>query len=1598
MVGALPATQQMRMTMVLQLRNQDQLKALLSDLYNPASPNYRHFLSVDQFAAQFGPTPEDYQAVVQYARSNGFQVTDTPANRLVVPIVGTVAQVEAAFHVTMNQYKHPTENRNFYSPDREPTLAVSVPVAHIAGLNNYSLPRPLAERGTPANGVAPATGSGPGYTYLGSDMRAAYYGGTALTGFGQTVGVVEFDGYDLSDVNLTFSNSGQTYTVPINNVLVDGATGQPVTGDDAEQVLDIVQAIGMAPGLDQVRVYIENAYVSNDATVLNAIAAENIAQEVSISWLWEPDDPQTDDVFFEEMAAQGQSVFVASGDNGAYDENVSPFFYPAEDIYVTAVGGTHLNTNGAGGPWVSETGWYFSGGGISPDQIPLPSWQSIVSSGINATFRMVPDVAMEADFDNYTCDMGLCMGDWGGTSFATPRWAAYIALANEQAAEAGEKAFGFLDPLIYSLAESTSYTDNFHDIVLGDDDCCGSAHYFNAYTGYDLVTGWGSPNGPNLINTLAPVTASGFILAVVPDSPLINPGTSELATVSIYGVGGFSGSVNLSISGLPSGVTATWSANPASSTSTLTLSASSAVALGSYLLTVTGTSGTITRSAKIALTVANPSFTLSQCALYTRCYSTNEYWTTPGASAGGLIYLSGSNGFSGAVALSVTGLPPGVTVSFGSNPMSSSSTYQLCSSCTFIEFEASFSATPVISTVTITGTSGSLVFSTTATVAVLPAVVPTPSLFSPPNANLGSVAVGSLSPVQTLSYTFASAATLGSIAVLTQGAKGLDFTDAGTGTCAANASYAAGQSCTVNVLFKPRFAGTRYGAVVLYGTDGIAIAIDYLQGTGLGLQLTYQPGTQNTIATFTPVTSWPSAIAVDASGNVYVTTQNTGQLYKETLSGVNYIQSIVPTSDLEDPEGVAVDGAGNIYVVDEHRVLKETPFAGSYLESVIASVPGFFGTGVAVDGSGNVYFCGGSTGQYTPAVAAYKETLTASGYVQSTVVSGLPGVFGIAVDGSGNVYIADWVDGWIVKATPAAGGYTQSTIPVSGPGGGLYGVAVDGIGDVYVTHDYGFMIDGTHYDLGQIYKEAVTADGYSQSTISSLALNQPWGVAVDGAGNVYIADSYNAQAVKEDLRTPPSLSFATTPFGSTSSDSPETVALANIGNANVDVSALSYPPDFPEAPGITGDCTSRTSLTAGESCTLSIDFTPLLPLNGAASAVLNESVKFTTNANPQAQSVPLTGTGTPALTAMSVGNATAAYSGSAQNVTLTAAVTSVAGTVNAGTVTFTVSNGKTAVGTPTTSGTVANGAGGVSFALPAGTAPGSYTIQAAYSDAGGSFSGSTGSGSLTVSQATPGITLTSSSNPQFLSDSVTFTATLNGGTGVPTGTVTFYDGTTQLKSAPLSGATSTLTTSSLTTGTHSITAVYSGDSNYLTVTSTAVSELVETLTLTTSSGIATINGSPGGQATYSMTLTPPAGTTFPEPITFSVSGLPDGATATFSPNPIPAGSGTTNVTMTIDVPSTASMRPLASPFGRGALPVALGLFLLPFASRLRKAGRKLRHAMVIVVAGVALMAGLTVELPGCGGGTPRPPRSYALSLTATSGSYSASTPLTLTVQ
>jgi subtilase family serine protease len=603
-VGSLPPTQRMNLAIMLPLRNQPELTRLLQRLYDPSSPDYRHFLTVAQFTHRFSPTEKDYKTVVKFAKANGFTVSGTPPNRLLVDINGSVAQINKAFHVAMTVYQHPTESRTFHSPDREPSLQLRVPVLHIAGLNDYSIPRAMVKRAPAGQAVLNNAGSGPSGAYLGSDMRAAYYGGTALTGSGQAVGLLEFDGYSLSDVTSTFN--GQSYTVAINNVLVDGASAGS-DGDDGEQVLDIVQAISMAPGMSQVVVYIAPGTSSigvGDVDIFNQMATDNTAKQLSCSWGWNPDDTSSDDPIFEEFAAQGQTLFVASGDAGAYTgSNATDDSYPAEDVYIVAVGATDLTTNGAGGPWQSETAWADSGGGPSDDGFAIPSWQVGVANSSNAasaTVRNVPDVAAEGNFDNYLCDQGSCAGDWGGTSFAAPRWAGFLALVNQQAVSNGNSTLGFINPALYTIGKGSSYDSDLHDITSGNNNN-GKGESYNAVVGYDLVTGWGSPNGQNLINALAGSSTPSFTLSG--SLTITQGGAGSTSTITVNDQGGFTGSVSLAASGLPSGVTASFSPTSTTGTSTLTLTASGSATTGTAMVTITGTSGSVIATTTIALTV-----------------------------------------------------------------------------------------------------------------------------------------------------------------------------------------------------------------------------------------------------------------------------------------------------------------------------------------------------------------------------------------------------------------------------------------------------------------------------------------------------------------------------------------------------------------------------------------------------------------------------------------------------------------------------------------------------------------------------------------------------------------------------------------------------------------------------------------------------------------------------------------------------------------------------------------------------------------------------------------------------------------------------------
>jgi subtilase family serine protease len=701
LIGRLPATQSMHFDIVMSLRHQPELENFLKEIYDPASSSYRHYVTVEQFTERFGPSQEDYDALLAFAKANGFTMVGGSRDGFDVQFKGTVGAMEKAFHVTMGVYQRPTGNGTFYAVDREPTVGLPFQLWHITGLDNYSIPHSLlAKRDIKVRSNA-TTGSCPDKSFCGSDMRAAYYEGTALTGAGQNIGLLEYAGFDIADVNTYYSNAGQTRSFAVTGISTDGTSVNCTEAqgcDDTEQTLDITQAGGMAPGVTTVYVYVG----SSDTALLSGLSTDTpLPLNLSSSWVWNA-SPNTDDPYFEKMAAQGQSFFQAAGDGGGY-EGEAP--WPSNSAYVIAVGGTDLETTGPGGDWASETVWEDGGGGWG-NNVDIPYWQQLPgvvngNNGASAKLRNVPDVSANSNFTFYVCaDQTTCTAnEYGGTSFAAPMWAGYLALVNQQAAAQGDFAPGFINPVIYPLSLSNGDAD-FHDITSS----ANGSNGFTCSTGYNLCGGWGSPNGALLINALTGPAGPDFTLSPSPNTVSVTQGSQVTTTITINPEDGFSGSVTFSASGLPSGVTASFSPNPASGSTVLTLTASDSATVGATAFTITGTSGSLTNTTIVGLTVNQlvQSFTLSA--------SPNAVTIAKGGASGAsTVTITPVNGFSGSVSFAATGLPRGVTASFSPNPATSTSVLTLT---------ASKSATAGTTTVTITGTSGSLKATTTISLTV----------------------------------------------------------------------------------------------------------------------------------------------------------------------------------------------------------------------------------------------------------------------------------------------------------------------------------------------------------------------------------------------------------------------------------------------------------------------------------------------------------------------------------------------------------------------------------------------------------------------------------------------------------------------------------------------------------------------------------------------------------------------------------------------------------------------------------------------------------------------------------------------------------------
>ena len=529
--GRLAATNELRLAIGLPLRDPAGLDAFLAQIYDPASSNYRQYLTPEEATARFGPTAGDYAAMENFARTNGLTIASTYHNRLVLDVTGPAASVEKAFHITLRTYRHPTEARSFYAPEAEPTVAAPLPVADIQGLSDYSRPHPrLHRRNAPAANAAPKTGSAPDGSgnYFGNDFRNAYAPGVTLTGAGQSLGLFEADGFYASDIAAYASAAGNgRANIAIQTILLDGFTGTPTTGTQSgnpEVSLDIEMAMAMAPGLARIVVYEGNPdnYLPND--ILSAmLAGSNTVKNLSSSWGWDGGPSATTDAIFKNMAAVGQSFFDAAGDSDAFTagsnsvngvDNSSLYNAPSSSPYITQVGGTTLTMSGTGAAYASETVWNWnydssaggylgSSGGVS-SQYPIPSWQTNANAaarGGSASFRNIPDVALTADQVDVFYGGGSA-SEFGGTSCAAPLWAGLIALANQQAAANGKPPVGFINPAIYSLASGTNYARCFHDVLTGSNTWPSSPSLFYAASGYDLCTGLGTPAGQSLISAL----------------------------------------------------------------------------------------------------------------------------------------------------------------------------------------------------------------------------------------------------------------------------------------------------------------------------------------------------------------------------------------------------------------------------------------------------------------------------------------------------------------------------------------------------------------------------------------------------------------------------------------------------------------------------------------------------------------------------------------------------------------------------------------------------------------------------------------------------------------------------------------------------------------------------------------------------------------------------------------------------------------------------------------------------------------------------------------------------------------------------------------
>jgi len=516
-MGPTLGSQAVSLAIILPSRNPAGLAAFIKHVTTPGDKAFRHYLTPAEFAARYGASLTDYKDIAGWARAHGLIPGEEYSAHTVLPVTGSVKNLNAAFNVTLIDYKD-SKGNIFYNADRAPTVpsAVASRVTSVIGFNNINRYEPLVRKAPSGTRQQTAGGTGSGGAYAAADLRTAYSVPTAPPGApGETLAVFEQGGFDPNDVATYLTANG----LPKKYVVARGVNGYGGGIDDPnvelEAVLDIDMEIGTNPKLKALLVYEDGQDPFGVALVdsFAAIASDDKAQTISVSYgldeaLQDPADIQAENTALMQEVAQGQTVFVSAGDRGAYGDlgNGLNAPDPGSQPLVTSVGGTTLFT-GPGEIYLDEITWnelaslgFATGGGVSSIW-PIPSWQLVggvsvaAANGGSSTYRNVPDIAAVGDPFTGVAVYSALNGGWiqlGGTSVSSPIWAGYTSVINATSKALGLGQIGFANPVLYTLGENYFAFNDVVDGTNGDALIYGIPG-FSAGFGYDNVTGWGSP-------------------------------------------------------------------------------------------------------------------------------------------------------------------------------------------------------------------------------------------------------------------------------------------------------------------------------------------------------------------------------------------------------------------------------------------------------------------------------------------------------------------------------------------------------------------------------------------------------------------------------------------------------------------------------------------------------------------------------------------------------------------------------------------------------------------------------------------------------------------------------------------------------------------------------------------------------------------------------------------------------------------------------------------------------------------------------------------------------------------------------------------------